>query len=908
MVDLPTFPVFYRAVHDRDPFPWQARLAVLLASEGWPADIGVPTGLGKTAAIDIAVWALAHDGTRLPTQRLAPRRIWYVVNRRLLVDVALDHAERLAALLADPSDLEPDRAAVLATVADHLRHLLPAGTGGDPLHVSRQRGGAEAGDRPPHPAQPAVICATVPMFASRVLFSGYGSSRAMRPIDAGLAGIDSLVLLDEAHLARPLHRLLGLLEPCDAPNAGVLRAPGLGPHGGGPASLVPASRARPQLVALTATGATGHRFDLDDEDHAHPVVRQRLDATKPTHLRTTTAARLAADLAATAVELLDSHPDRSSAVVFVNRPATARAVARELSAWAGDVIVLTGQLRAPDADRIRAQLLGPDHGIPAGRTVRHDRPLIVVATQTLEVGADVDVDVLVTETAGVRALTQRLGRLNRLGLRPHAAAAIVHPNDRGHDPLYGDEPADVFERLGGSGTIVELSPRRVGDLLGPPADPPPRSPELLPFHLWEWAKTSHDISDAAPVEPFFDGFDDTTRSVSLAWRTHLEPGHELLPVPAAGEFVELPIHDARAFAKGIEATGIEGVLRVTADGISTERVDPDDIRPGDRLIARAIVGGYGNHGFDPELTDTVIDLSPQLRHGLWLTQPAIQNVLGTPIDDDLAELLADAGEISDGDPDPAGAAIAAKVFLRLSERLDWLAAAADPRLDRPFDAGVCYLSWRPAAAEAQPPRVDALDELSIAPTAELADHLIAVGEVAGHIAAALGVPDPVAAAVAQAGRFHDLGKADPRFQHWLGAPAGTLLAKSGADPRRWAADRRRAGWPAGARHELLSVQLLDAHLAAGGHLDDADLVRHLVAAHHGHGRPSIPSSSDGGPLPSRVPFDELLLADTDPTRVDWEQPERFRALCERYGYWGLALLEACVRQADHLVTAATEVL
>ena len=38
--------------------------------------------------------------------------------------------------------------------------------------------------------------------------------------------------------------------------------------------------------------------------------------------------------------------------------------------------------------------------------------MIVVATQTLEVGADVDFDIAVTELAGVRALVQRLGRLN----------------------------------------------------------------------------------------------------------------------------------------------------------------------------------------------------------------------------------------------------------------------------------------------------------------------------------------------------------------------------------------------------------------------------------------------------------------------------------------------------------------
>ena len=41
--------------------------------------------------------------------------------------------------------------------------------------------------------------------------------------------------------------------------------------------------------------------------------------------------------------------------------------------------------------------------------------------------------------------------------------------------------------------------------------------------------------------------------------------------------------------------------------------------------------------------------------------------------------------------------------------------------------------------------------------------------------------------------------------------------------------------------------------------------------------------------------------------VDWEQPARFRHLSDRFGPWGLALLEAIVRQADHAVSAGADV-
>ena len=100
---MPTFAKLYRALNGRDPFPWQRRLAEqIAATEQWPAEVGVPTGLGKTACLDIAVWWLASQADRAPAERTAPTRIWWVVNRRLLVDSTAEHAERIASVFTDP--------------------------------------------------------------------------------------------------------------------------------------------------------------------------------------------------------------------------------------------------------------------------------------------------------------------------------------------------------------------------------------------------------------------------------------------------------------------------------------------------------------------------------------------------------------------------------------------------------------------------------------------------------------------------------------------------------------------------------------------------------------------------------------------------------------------------------------
>jgi CRISPR-associated endonuclease/helicase Cas3 len=149
----------------------------------------------------------------------------------------------------------------------------------------------------------------------------------------------------------------------------------------------------------------------------------------------------------------------------------------------------------------------------------------------------------------------------------------------------------------------------------------------------------------------------------------------------------------------------------------------------------------------------------------------------------------------------------------------------------------------------------------------LDDHLRDIAAVAQTLS-----DDP---RVVQAAALHDIGKGDPRFQVLLGA-RDQPLAKS-AHPSPWAARQARewSGLPPGWRHEIASLALLQD--------DVADLVRYLVATHHGHGRTILPVSGDetlwhraGGPTWGKI-------------------TER---LNQEHGAWGLAYKEALVRLAD----------
>jgi CRISPR-associated endonuclease/helicase Cas3 len=86
----------------------------------------------------------------------------------------------------------------------------------------------------------------------------------------------------------------------------------------------------------------------------------------------------------------------------------------------------------------------------------------------------------------------------------------------------------------------------------------------------------------------------------------------------------------------------------------------------------------------------------------------------------------------------------------------------------------------------------------------------------------------------------------------------------------------------------------------------ADLVLHLVASHHGHGRPFAPVSLDPSPPSVRatlggidLSLDSALRASSPPAhRLDSGVAERFWRMTRRYGWWGLAYLEAVLRLAD----------
>ena len=226
------------------------------------------------------------------------------------------------------------------------------------------------------------------------------------------------------------------------------------------------------------------------------------------------------------------------------------------------------------------------------------------------------------------------------------------------------------------------------------------------------------------------------------------------------------------------------------------------------------------------------------------------------------------------------------------------------------------LSYRHAGGE---PDMDDGDEDAENPSfigyrAPLRVHLRGVGAWAEHFGRSVLDDQSLIADLRLAGRLHDLGKADPRFQAWLtggDSGGGELLAKSGSKRQsRTERDRsrRQAQYPKGMRHELLSLELMDRCEALMETAHDPDLVRHLVASHHGHCRPQAKAVSDRRPVTvtvaGSIAFDDLeveasALSSHSLARLDSGVVRRFQTVLDRYGWYRMAHLEALLRLADH---------
>lgn len=954
------FEEFFRALHGYKPFPWQERLARQVAESRpgdtcWPEVLALPTAAGKTACIDVAIFALARQAERPPAERTAPRRIFFVVDRRVIVDETFERGKNLADKLRNAQG-----DGIVKAVADQLRVI--SGEEDDeqpPLDCFVLRGGMYRDDAwARSPLQPTVVVTTVDQFGSRLLFRGYGSSARMRPIHAGLAANDCLVILDEAHCADPFRQTV------DA----VRRYRRWAEH---PDSIdsVPF-----HLTLLSATPPAGVKdvFAIGDDDRKHHILGRRIKASKPAKLAVAQNARgnealerLAERVASEAEQLISD--DRRAIGIIVNRVAVARAVYQQLNRKGRDAILLTGRMRSIDRDDVASSLQPLKTGAD-----RDGRERFVVATQTLEVGADLDFDGLVTECASLDALRQRFGRLNRAGRTVEARATVVvradqtslRKGDTTGDPIYGIALAETWQWLKqrAEKDVIEFGYEAMDALLLHDVEELDKlrqqsadAPVMLPAHVDAWAQTSPAPTPDPDPAIFLHGPDRGAPEVQVCWRADLseadlsEGGQRAIDIvslcpPTSSECISVPIHALRRWLaenlsvhdpddSDIEGTRVPNTTESSASrghrqalcwrGPDDSRMitSRDDLRPSDTVVIPAELKGWSDFGHLP--AGSAVDLGD--RASLQSRAKAVLRVTPNVIPLEVSEawpertrslfakIAGQTEESENADEDENEIQQLLEDLARLNESAEsnadpeweWLKDSASElsedrrrkKLLHPGGGWVLRGSRRiPEYTNSAGTLTSEDDSYSATAWVRLDDHLEGVERWAERIGGGAGLPEPMAADLALAARLHDVGKADPRFQLWMhgGNPWGVglpLLAKS---------DRTRTR-SSGCRHELLSVRMIENSSPLGA-AHDKDLVLHLVASHHGYCRPFAPVVDNSDP----VQVEETILGipmsactDTQLERLDSGVPERFWQLVRRYGWWGLAYLEALMRVADH---------
>ena len=902
---------------DHAPFPWQRRLFDEWLSIGkLPSAVDIPTGLGKTAVM--AVWLLARArGAALP------RRLVYVVDRRAVVDQATDFAERLRGKLKC-SELERVREGL----GLHDRSL--------PISTLRGRH-ADNREWLEDPAAPAIIVGTVDMIGSRLLFSGYGVSRRMRPYAAGLMGCDTLVVLDEAHLVPPFEELLRTIAQGSHE---------FGPRGEMGRDIVPRFR----LLSLSATGRTENlaakgcegagdgvpetfRLCRHCGDHDNEVVRERLSARKrlTIHVRDDPG-----DLIRESVERawrLGAEREPARVIVYCDRRTDAEKVKRGIDKK-GDAVseLLVGSRRVRERERLVCWL--SEHGFLGDSEALPTRPTFLVATSAGEVGIDLDADHMVCDLVAWERMVQRLGRVNRRGKGDARIEVVAVPTtvkrkkDGEAAAKWEDEWRMRLARLRGPldslrgiseenfrdaspGGILDLN-ERAGNQeelrckIKAATSPEPLRPELTRALVDSWSLTSLSEHTGRPeVGPWLRGWEkDQSPQTTIVWRCHLpvrQIPQETTKKETTKKEIEMFFGAAPPHATEMLETETHHVVDWLAKCVDS-RFDSERKAASDTTSDEA--SDDASAGFTPLRDEDVMAyvLSPtrdrratlkkdQAKEKEWLKNRMLPGATlivdarlgGLSLDGMLdPKIMEPARAMDDGDEWLPRSDDKPVVGFRVRER-----SIGERGSDGEEDwrEGLTFVIER--TEEGEPKRqlvvekwrhhAEREDNRSVGRLQTLAEHQAQTERKARCLGKRIGLREPYTNMLAIAARLHDEGKRHGRWQRAIVAPP-----KDGP----YAKGRMRPGQLNGYRHEFGSLAYAVKDPSLGVLPPDMkDLALHLIAAHHGWSRPMI--STAGGDAPP-----SFLASRARDVAL------RFVRLQRQWGPWGLAWWEALLRAAD----------
>lgn len=895
------------------PFSWQEEVLDHICEHGvWPERINAPTGSGKSSVVDIHLFANALAAVGAAPR--VPRRLCVTVGRRALVDSQADRAReilrRMNEVLADESG-EPD---ILRRVAEALQSFQ---TRNDdqriaPFEVGHIRGELSNRDLPVTDISAcAIIAATPDMYGSRALFRGYGSTKAARPRETALLTMDTVMVLDEAHMNRQLLHTTQRIAELQKREVNL----------GVPTLQVVETTATPSTEdsGSTTLGVDFEALDspndekLRDRVYSHKeLMLHPIDKWdgKPGNSPTVNAAVDAIKKFLAHREAGESSEKAHTIGCIVNHVRTAIAIKEALVKnkvieKEEEVQLLVGRMRPSDLEKLQnkhRELF----------TTEGDKSVkVVVATQTLEVGIDVDFADLVTELAPASSLAQRFGRVNRLGHRTDSKVVVIEPASS--DLVKKDAPPYKAVDLSNAYGWLEALNGAENPSVNPAAmvkNPPVQSsPERLLYQRPEWpdllefSRTDENPYDEPDLDLWLhDSLDAETAMGGVIVRDNLpsntSAAMEILKTsyfaPSDRETFPANLKILQEILDYQDEHGVKPRKFLYRQGEISLWQDADhgdennqSLAPGDVLILDTGSIPFTNQGIavtQRELPSKKEELKavPFLNGTLYVYEKCADR------EEDFREYLG----LSPGE---------------VAELLDTQSAKGEKRiaseLTTEAEDGQEVIAWYAKVTDDKESveGSDIAQELVLAGPVLLDDHQNDVAERTRQLAENLGLAPEFSEALELAAKYHDEGKRDLRFQQMLGAdPDADALAKSG---HRSVAEayraRSRSALPRGWRHEQLSALMVAASPEKVG--EHRDLVLRIIGCSHGHGRFSFAHDAGfllkEGYLPEGTDYEALKEQATRLFNVGYwdnlmEQTSR------TYGPYATAYLEAVERAAD----------
>ena len=897
------------------PFSWQEEVLDHICEHGvWPERINAPTGSGKSSVVDIHLFANALAAVGAAPR--VPRRLCVTVGRRALVDSQATRADKILGDLKDALADESGEPGILRRVAEALQSFQTRNDDkrSAPFEVGHIRGELSNRTLPVTDISAcAIIAATPDMYGSRALFRGYGSTKAARPRETALLTMDTVMVLDEAHMNRQLLHTTQRIAELQKREADL----------GVPTLQVVETTATPSTEDSESTtlGVDIEALDSPNDKELHRRVYSQKELVlrpidkwdgKPGNPATVNAAVDAIMERLAHREAGAGSNEAHTIGCIVNHVRTAIAIKEALVKnkvleKAEEVQLLVGRMRPYDLENLqnKHRKLFTTEG---DKSVK-----VVVATQTLEVGIDVDFADLVTELAPASSLAQRFGRVNRLGHRNDSKVIVIEPASG--DLVKKDAPPYRAVDLSNAYAWLEALNGAENPSVNPAAmvkNPPMQSsPERLLYQRPEWpdllefSRTDENPYDEPDLDLWLhDSLDAETAMGGVIVRDNLPSN-----TSAAMEILKTSYFapsDEETFPANLK------ILKEILDYQDEHGVKPRKFlyRQGEiSLWQDADHGDESNHLLAPGDV-LILDTGsiPFTNQGIAVTQrelPSKKDELeAVPFPEEIklyvyekcADREKDFGEYLGLSPEEVAE-------LLDTQSTDGKKKMIVSELTTEAEDGQEVIAWYAKVTDDKESveGSDIAQELVLAGPVLLDDHQNDVAERTRQLAENLGLAPEFSEALELAAKYHDEGKRDLRFQQMLGAdPDADALAKSG---HRSVAEayraRSRSALPRGWRHEQLSALMVAASPEKVG--EHRDLVLRIIGCSHGHGRFSFAHDAGfllkEGYLPEGTDYEALKEQATRLFNVGYwdnliEQTSR------TYGPYATAYLEAVERAAD----------